>query len=235
MIAHTDPAKDPWADQTVAPPSKTENPSFLEPKRAAVAPQTLKHAPLSLSKSKRPFAAVKKPSGGKSYNPQFEDWASRLDREGQKELISETARQAEDAAYEAKMAKARAEAARLDPAEGAESEYESAWESEWEGIQSEAEESAANLRKKRPERKTPAERNKINRRKEIERQAKWEAAMRKREEQMTRIKAIAKDVKRTEAERKAKIAQIIRNEQDVIDSSDDEAEVLRREKIGRPK
>ena len=194
IIAASQADHDPW---NVQPAPIDPRFSFLERKQPKKEPSTLRHAPISLAASGKPFAAVRKPDAGKSYNPKFDDWESLIAREGVKEVEAETKRLKEAKEEAERLDKAIAEAARPDPV--SDEEYESAWESEWEGIQSEGEE--AYLSKKRPERKTQAERNKIKKRKETERQAKWEAQMKKRDEQQKRIKQLAKEVQKMEQER----------------------------------
>ena len=212
---------DPWA---MEPAPKDPTYSFIEDKKPKVAPETLQHKPVSLAKSGKPFAAVRKPDAGKSYNPQFEDWQSLLAREGDKEVEAERQRlkQAQDEAE--RLEKALAEAARPEPA--SDEEYESAWESEWEGIASEGEEKAW-LTKKRPERKTQSERNKIKRRKEAEQKDKWEKQMKKRDEQQARVRQIAAEVRKKEDARKALVA--------LVDDSEEsgEEEKLRRRRLGK--
>ena len=106
-----------------------------------------------------------KPKAAQSYNPDFEDWKAAIDAEGEKEVLAEQARlkaAAEEAELQARRAAAQIETERdplLDD------------HSEWEGFESEYEEDAEWLRKRRPERKTPAQRNKANRRKETSGQA----------------------------------------------------------------
>ena len=221
-ISQSQAGHDPWAVQPVV-----EDPrfSFLEKKQPVREPQTKRYAPISLAANGKPFAAVKKPQGGKSYNPDFEAWQTLLDREGEKEVEAEEKRLKDEADEAARMEKALSEAAKPDPV--SDEEYESAWESEWEGIQSEGEKQAW-LNKKRPERKTPAERNKVNRRKEAERQAKWDAAMKKRDEQQRRIKEIAKEMQKREQSRQQQIAV---EHQDSSEESEDE--VLRRRRFGK--
>ncbi|TKX19804.1 hypothetical protein C1H76_8002 [Elsinoe australis] len=214
---------DPWAVQP-----KVQDPrfNFLEEKKPKTEPETLKHKPISLAASGKPVAAVKKPDAGKSYNPAFEDWQNLLAKTGEKEVEAERKRLKEAQEEAERIEKALAEAAKPDPV--SDDEYESAWESEWEGIQSGKEEEDEVLTKKRPERKTQAERNKIKRRKEKERAEKHEREMRKREEQQAKIREISKDVSRKEAERKAQLAIVA---QDSSESEDDE--VLRRRRLGK--
>ena len=225
---HAAPVKsadhDPWA---VEPAPKDPRFSFIPEKQAKVEPVTIRHAPISLAASGKPFAAVRKPEGGKSYNPDFEEWQALLTREGEKEVEAERQRLHEARLEAEKLEKALAEAAKPDPV--SDEEYESAWESEWEGIQSEGEEAAAWLSKKRPERKTPAERNKIKRRKEAERQDKWNKQMKKRDEQQARIRQIAAELrKKEENARKAQVA-LVGEESD----GEQNEEKLRRRRLGK--
>ncbi|KAF2143823.1 uncharacterized protein K452DRAFT_268244 [Aplosporella prunicola CBS 121167] len=221
IILQEGASHDPWAMEE---PKQDPRFSFLPQKKPIREPETLKHAPVALSASGKPFPAVKKPAAGKSYNPLFEDWQAHLEREGQKEIEAEKKR----------LQEAREDQERLERAMAAaqESEHESdgnesAWDSEWEGIQSEAEES--HLKQKRPERKTPTQRNKIKRRKEAERQAKWEAQMKKREQQAMQIKELAKQIEEKEKAKKEQMALAKAEES----SSEEEEEVLRKRKFGK--
>lgn len=218
-------AYDPWS---VAPAPVSVEPelNFLEKKKAKRQPETLSHPPISLAASGKPFPAVKKPQGGKSYNPDFQDWDALVAREGQKEVEAELKRQQAEQAETERMEKALAEAARPEPK--SDDEYESAWESEWDGIQSEAEDSQ--VTKKRPERKTPTERKKAIKRKEQEAKAKLEKQTKQREEQQNRVRQITKAVEKKERERKLRLALAAES-----DASEDENqdEVLRRRKFGK--
>ena len=181
--------------------------------------------PVSLASNGKPFAAVKAPEGGKSYNPAFEEWDALLAREGQREVDAELKRQEAEQKETERLEKALVEAAKSEPDQVDDEDYESAWESEWEGIQSEAEDSSVN--KKRPERKTPAERNKIKKRKDNEAKAKWEKQMKKRQDQENRIKEIARAIAKKERARQSQPVV------DDSDSSNDNDEVLRRRKFGK--
>ncbi|KAF4310977.1 tumor suppressor protein [Botryosphaeria dothidea] len=211
---------DPWAAE-----DKKQDPrfSFLPEKKPIREPETLKHAPVALLANGKTVPAVKKPEGGKSYNPTFEEWNELLTREGEKEVEAEKKRLKEAEEERLREERAAAAAAESDPESDA---NESAWESEWEGIQSEAEDSY--LKQKRPERKTPQQRNKAKRRKEAERQAKWEAQMKKKQQQEEKIKQLAKDVEEKD-KLKAEQALVKKDEE----SSEDEEEVLRRRKFGK--
>ncbi|KAF2197172.1 P60-like protein [Delitschia confertaspora ATCC 74209] len=209
---------DPWAETDPQPSPYT----FLDAKKPIREPETLKHAPISLAASGKPLPAVRKPEAGKSYNPLLDDWAELVEREGQKEVEAELKRRQE--AQEEAERQARIEAARAE--EELESDNaESAWESEWEGIESEVE--GSGLNKKRPERKTPAQRNKIKRRKEAERKAIHDAKIKERERQLQRIKELAKATEEKEKIRAMKMATV---QEDV---SSDEEEVLRKKRFGK--
>ena len=212
---------DPWAVQESKQDPKY---SFLEKKKATRAPVTLKQAPISLSKSGKTIPAVRKPDAGKSYNPAVADWASLISREGEKEVEAEKKRLKEAKEDEARMERALAAAAEPDTDSD---NNESAWESEWEGF-SDGED--ANLKVKRPERKTPAQRNKTKRRKEAERKAVHEAKIKEKERQTQRIKELAKSVEEKEKARAAALELV--KEGDASEEDDGE-EVLRKKRFGR--
>jgi nucleolar protein 53 len=180
---------DPWDEE--APVQKKEF-SFLEEKKLTREPRTLKRAPISMAKSGKPIAAVRKPEKGKSYNPLFEDWQALVAREGDKAVAEEEARLEEEAKEAEKQL--MIEKAQAEPEKDG---WESEWESEWEGIMSEKEDNGEDkewLRKKRPERKTPAERNKIKRRKLAHASKIHEGNMKTRELEAARIKQLAKQL-----------------------------------------
>ncbi|KAK7510815.1 ribosome biogenesis protein Nop53/GLTSCR2 [Phyllosticta citriasiana] len=211
---------DPWAIQ-----EQKQDPrfSFIPEKKPIRAPETLKHAPIALSASGKPFPAVQKPEAGKSYNPLFDDWNELLEREGQKAVDDEKKRLEEAEQERLRKERAAAIAAQSDPESG----DESAWESEWEGIQSEAE--GSELKKKRPDRKTPQQRKKAEKRKEAERKAKWEAQTKKKQQQQEQIKNIAKEVEEREKQKAEQMKLVNADEE----SSADEEEGLRRRRFGK--
>jgi len=212
---------DPWAMEEVKQDPQF---SFLEPKKPIREPETLKNAPISLAANGKHIPAVRKPEAGKSYNPTVDDWVHLLEREGKKEVEAELKRIKE--AEEDAERQARIEAAALE--ELAESDNaESAWESEWEGIESEVEGGALN--KKRPERKTPSQRNKINRRKEAERKAKHDAKLKARDQQLQQIKILQKAVEEKEKARAQAKALPVGDDS----SSDEGEEVLRKKRFGK--
>ncbi|KAH7130492.1 ribosome biogenesis protein Nop53/GLTSCR2 [Dendryphion nanum] len=213
---------DPW---TVEAPKKDPRYTFLDEKKPVQEPNTLKRAPVTLAKDGKALPAVRKPEAGKSYNPTLTDWANLIEREGEKEVQAEKQR----------LKEAREEAERMERAmlaaqeEEADDNNESAWESEWEGF---SDEDDKGLKKKRPERKTPSQRNKIIRRKAAEGLAKHEARMVEREKQARKIKALVKSIEDKEKARDAanKVALAIVEG----DAAEDEGEeILRKRQLGK--
>ncbi|CAL3967184.1 hypothetical protein PZA11_003568 [Diplocarpon coronariae] len=216
---------DPWDSQKDADDA-TQDPrfSFLDKARKKVAPSTLKHKPISLAASGKDIPAVKKPEGGYSYNPMYEDYESRLVLAGEREIAAEQKRLA---TLEAERIKQEASAKSAAEAEAAEARAEmSEWEEDsgWEGFESGTED--VKLNAKRPERKTQVQRNKIKRRKEEERKAKMAAEIKKKNEQAAQIKKIAKALAEKEA---LKLA--VAEKDDSSDEGDDLE--LRRRKLGK--
>lgn len=191
----TDATYDPWAVGPVAAPTAVTEPTeknewIPEPKKAK-APSTLTKQPISLAANGKAVPAVPKPVGGYSYNPVVTDYMNRLEQEGEKALEAERKRQE---AAEAERKKQEAAARSAAEAEAAEARAElSEWDedSAWEGFESEAE---GGVNTKRPKRKTPAQRNRVKRRKAEEGRLKHEAAMRRKEEQAKRIKELVESV-----------------------------------------
>lgn len=217
---------DPWAVEETA---QSPNASLIPVKKPIREPVTLKHPPISLSANGKPIPAIKIPDAGRSYNPKFEDWDELVTREGDKEVAAERARIDAAAAEQAQRERALVIATEPDPAEDDDEENESAWESEWEGIISEPDD--ATLRQRRPHRKTQAERNKANRRREAECQARHEAAMRHRDTQAAQILAIAHEI---EKQGRGRAGALARKEETEESSENDGAEeVLRRKRFGK--
>lgn len=207
---------DPWAEPERHPMDRPEF-NHLEKPKSKVAPPTIKQAPISLAANGKSIPAVKSPHPGISYNPVFQDWDELITKEGEKEIEAEKARLAEQKAEEERHAKIVA-------AQGDDGEVKSDDESEWEGFGSEYE-APQGLKKKRPERKTPAQRNKAKRRKEAEQKAKWDAQMKKREKQVAQIGPMMKTMKEKEKAR----MQLQKND-DSSEEGDDT--VLRRRPLG---
>lgn len=158
---------------------------LLQPK-PKVAPTTIKHAPIAMTASGKAVKAIKTPDAGTSYNPSFTEWDDLLNQQRQKVVEAEKKRlRAEQ--LEAERA-ARIAAIASEDASGARTDDESAWE----GFESEYE-SSEWLTKKRPERKTQAQRNKIKRRKEAQRQASHQAKLPDRRKQTRELEQVAKN------------------------------------------
>ena len=213
------PDHDPWApidDDTAQDPRF----SYLEKPTPIRAPPTLKEAPISLVIGTDSFPAVAEPKPGTSYNPLFQDWSDLVTQEGEKEVEAEKGRL--KAADIEKREQARFAAAVSDEERAIQTEDESAWE----GFNSDYEGSEW-LKKRRPERKTPAERNKIKRRKVAERQAKCELQLKERARQAQAIKDIAR---RVQHEAKLKI---IGNQKDMSAPVEIDDRILRRRRLGK--
>ncbi|MCJ1429068.1 hypothetical protein MMC29_006981 [Sticta canariensis] len=213
------PSHDPWS--LVSEESKQDSKfSFLEKPKPIKAPITLKQAPISLVAGTDAFPAVATPKAGTSYNPVFQDWDRLLVEEGEKEVEAERKR-CREAELEAERIK------RIAAAQEKRDDIQTEDESAWEGFESEYE-GPEWLKKRRPERKTPVERNKAKRRKDAERQSKRNLQMKKRAQQAHQIKEIAKKV---DAEANARGIAKSRGEIPAMEEADDR--ILRRRKLGK--
>jgi nucleolar protein 53 len=155
----------------------------------------------------------------------LEDWANLIEREGAKEVEAEKKRLQEAKEEAERIGRALAAAAEPEPESDG---NESVWESEWEGF---SEPEDGSLKKKRPERKTLVQRNKIKRRKEAERKARHEAKMKEKDRQAERIKELVKSVEEKEAARAA--AALVSTVTKGDDSADEAEETIRRKRFGR--
>ena len=179
---------------------------------------------------------IPKPKPAHSYNPAFEDWDALLRTEGNKEAAAERARLVAEAAEIEAQARIEVVAAAPDQDPLLLDE-----ESAWEGIETEHEESEGDaewLNKKRPERKTKAERNKIKRRKQEEREKKHRDELKRREQQASRIKEIAagfksNDIMPAGAVRGDDAEQVAYEEEQETLAPKDDADLRRRNRIGR--
>lgn len=225
-VESTEASYDPWdAQKDIDEVTQDPRFSFLEKSKKKVAPPTLKQKSISLAASGKDIPAVKKPEGGYSYNPMYEDYEERLMSEGEKELAAEQKRLAIKEAERIKQEAATKSAAEAEAAEAKADLSEWEEDSAWEGFESGTED--VKLNAKRPERKTQAQRNKIKRRKEEERKAKMAVNEKKKAEQAAQIKKIAKAL--AEKEQAKKMA-LVSN--DDSSSEGDELE-LRRRKLGK--
>ncbi|KAL2050214.1 hypothetical protein ABVK25_009575 [Lepraria finkii] len=214
------PEYDPWA---VNPEEEDPKVSYLEKKKPIRAPSTLKEAPISLAAGKGAVPAVPAPKPGTSYNPVFYDWDALLTAEGEKEVEAEKKRLRETTLEQERLA--RIAAAEKERDNDIQTEDESAWE----GFESDYE-AAEWLKKRRPERKTPSERNKIKRRKETERREKWEKKEKERERQQKQIGEIIKKAKEMQ---KTKALVKVRGEEEGVEQQEVDERVLRRRKLGK--
>jgi nucleolar protein 53 len=211
---------DLWSGNT--PTKNDDGFAYLEQHRSKVAPATISHAPIPMTASGKPVKAVKTPSAGTSYNPSFTDWDHLLNQEGQKVVEAEKKRlQIEQ--LDAERAARVAAAIASEDAAGVLTDDESAWE----GFESEYERPGL-LNKKRPERKTQAQRNKIKRRKEAEGQALHLAKMAGRRKQARELEQLGRNADPEEAGR---AGQMVVTE--TGNSSSDEADdsILRRKRL----
>ncbi|KAK1751981.1 ribosome biogenesis protein Nop53/GLTSCR2 [Echria macrotheca] len=211
-----------------APPEEKkvfEELPFLPKPEKKKAPKTLHEQPISLAANGKHIPAVPKPKGGHSYNPAFTDYQERLIEESDKAIEAEKKRIEELNAERLKLEAAARSAAEAEAAEARADLSEWEEDSAWEGFESGGEELSVKVKK--PRRKTQAERNRIKRRKEEERKAKHEAAMKAKAAQAQRIKEIALEV--AERERALELAKT-----EISDESEegDDTE-LRRRQLGK--
>lgn len=225
---------DPWAvtesDKVTVLANKERSFSFL-PKPAAVkAPVTMAHAPISLAANGKPIPALAKPKADMSYNPSFEAYEARLTQEGAKAVEAERKRLADEEAERVRMEGVARSAAEADAA--AERELLSEWEedSAWEGFQSGVENDEVTTAK-RPKRKTPAQRNRINRRKEAEAKKRHDAIAEHKKEQAKHLeKLLAEDKFKHEQALALAAAESSSGESDDEEGDDN---VLRRKQLGK--
>ena len=208
-----------------------QNSEFLpELTKQAKAPKSMRQKPLSLTANGKTVPAVQKPTGGYSYNPMFTDYEERLTAESKKALEAEQKRLKEIEEAESKREAAAKSAAEAEAAEARANLSEWEEDSEWEGFQSGVEDDENKPVVKRPQRKTPVQRNRAKRRKEEERLAKHRAQLKARRQQEHRIKDIAQEVDERNQSR------ALMQQQQTSDSELDEdigEEKLRRKQLGK--
>ncbi len=208
---------DLWDLMLAEPASITPQDEYLPKPKPKVAPQSIRQPPTALTAIGKPVKAIQTPDAGKSYNPAFEDWDDLLNREGAKETSAEQARR------QAAQAEAEKEARLATIAAAVDKEGQSDYESAWSGFDTENEEEM--LRKKRPQRKTPAQRNKIKRRQKMEQLARHEAASKAKQK---RDEDLAMAVAEVNDDRDLEAAQNGTEDQGVVDDTR-----LRRRKLGK--
>lgn len=226
-IAVKDATYDVWG----APPAEptTELSEFMPEKSVVKAPKSMKQKAIALTATGKHPRAVPKPKGGYSYNPVFTDYEERLTEESKKAIETEKKRLEDEERDREKQAAAARSAAEAEAAEARANLSEWEEDSEWEGFQSGVEDDGPS--KKRPERKTQAQRNRIKRRKEEERLAKHKAALKARRQQEQRIRDIAEEVAQREAEKQQLV--LAGAADDDSGDSDVDDEKLRRRQIGK--
>lgn len=204
-----------------------EDLAFIPPKVEPKVPTSLREKSVSLAANGKEVPAVRRPTGGYSYNPAFPEYEKRLAEESNKATEAEMKRLA---AEEEERRKQEAAARSAAEAEAAEARAEmSEWDedSEWEGFQSGAEEAKSTT--KRPERKTQTQRNRIKRRKEEEKKAKEAAAAKRKHDQLHMVKKFTKEA----TEKEQQLASAKTQESDGESEGDEEK--LRRRKFGKAK
>ncbi|KAI0889562.1 P60-like protein [Annulohypoxylon maeteangense] len=223
-----DASYDPWG-AVVEPEARTS--TSIEDKRddKKKAPRSFAQKPISLLASGKAPKAVPTPTGGYSYNPVFTDYEARYTEESNKAVEAERKRLEAEEAERLKLEAAARSAAEAEAAEARAELSEWDEDSEWEGFQSGGEELKVSA--KRPGRKSQAQRNRIQRRKDEERRLKHEAKTKVRKAQLEEIKRIAKEVSERELEQNIALANLEQNES----SATEDDEVLRRRQLGRQK
>lgn len=189
--ASEDASYDPWAE----PAERAIDPqqSYLDPPKPRRAPETIREKPIPMTADGKSIPSVPKPHAGRSYNPDIDYWDMLNSREEAKAIEAEKMRvqqEVEEQEKAERIAIAAAEAEREEQDRTVMSEHES----EWEGFQSEPDESM--LKAKRPGRKTPQERNKTNRRKAAEALERHNEKMRLREKQERQLQDIVQSTDR---------------------------------------
>lgn len=210
---------DPWAAPV---PWKHAHLDFIAQPQPVTEPRGLRQAPVALTTNGKAVPALRQPDGAKSYNPLVQDWSELLQREGEAAVAAEMKRLEAEALASEKEARALEEAQKVEAAER--DAWQSEYESEWDGL-SEGEQHSFTTRPQR--RKTAAERNKIQARKEREARGVWEKKQKLRDQQQLRIKQIAKEMSARDRLRQSAL-------QIPDDSSDSDVEPkLRRARFGQ--
>ena len=186
------PDHDPWAET-----SKPEDPqAYIQKARPVQAPKSMNQAPISLLATSTSAPALSRPKPSASYNPLYEDWTAALDAAGREELAAEVKRR--DGAQKEAEKQDMIQRIQAEVPEEDMGYYITEEESAWEGFESEYASDKADtswMKKRRLERKTPAERNRVKRRKEAEGKAKHDAKAIEKEKQAKRIHELTTELK----------------------------------------
>ncbi|KAF8254184.1 P60-like protein [Wilcoxina mikolae CBS 423.85] len=186
---------DPWGDDAVDVLKKMADIEpyqldFVEKKIPIKAPKTLLHKPVALTAIGLP--AVRLPQAGISYNPEFEKWEALLREVGEKEVKIMKKRLAEEDGTARIQASTEAFDQRIETKKD-----------EWEGVhevveeEEDQEEGEECDREKRKEvkRKSQAQKNKVFRRKEIERAREVQRKLKKQAREFMLVKKYTKEIK----------------------------------------
>lgn len=188
---------------------------YVPKRKSKVAPSTIKRAPIPMTASGKRVSAVPHPVAGTSYNPDFDEWQNLVVQEGEKAVIAEKTKIEADQRETERQARIRAANEEKDYAIRTDDE------SAWEGFETENEDMEA-LRKKRPTRKTPAERNKAKRKKAAERLLKHEKRTGEKQKQAVQVDSVGEHRTPTPTE----------EQQHSHDEEPDDGQVLRRRQRG---
>ncbi|KAK7996438.1 hypothetical protein PG989_004478 [Apiospora arundinis] len=230
-VEFTEDVHDPWATSVVEKQPDEVVPDIRTEKKKA--PKSIAQAPISLAASGKRVPAVVKPTGAFSYNPSFPEYEARLAEESEKAIAAENKRLAQEEADRLKQEAAARSAAEAEAAEARAQLSEWEEDSEWEGFQSGGEELAVS--KKRPERKTQQQRNRIKRRKEEERRLKHEAKTQVRKAQLEEIKKLAKEARERDQSMALIQAEAAGRGDDSDASIEETDEAVRRRQLGKYK
>lgn len=185
---------DPWGDtvpDAEGTAAKMDQLTFVEKPKKLNAPATIKQAPVGIAREgEDAVPAVRLPDPGISYNPDFQSWDYLLSREGEKEVELEKKRLELEEQERKILALAEIEDEEEDDEEDSEEESDG-----------EGEEVGDKTLRKMPQRKTPAQRNKVKRRKEAERLARHQAKTEVQKRQLESLKELRKTLDVTLKER----------------------------------
>jgi len=216
--AEAQPTFDLW--DAVPVPTPADSLEYVPKPKAKVAPPTIKKAPVPLTANGKAVRPVQQPKAGSSYNPDYDEWNKAIIQAGDQEVEAEKKR-LQEAEKEAER-QARIQAAMEDDLAGKTDD-----ESAWEGFETENEDNEG-LKKKRPSRKTPTQRNKATRRKEAERIAKHERKMADKKKIGTELARLLATGALQPAEHDAAVAQLDAEHED--EESGDDAKLRRRKR-----
>ena len=228
---------DPWAPSTVLEGDLTVDPefSFLPAPELIKPPCSMRHPPISLSKTGVAIPAVKCPGGEGSYNPQSSIYFSAFVSATQREEVAEQKRLA--AEEKERSLRERWEInAKIPNGDRMVVDIEAEEESVWEGLDTDVELDenaqdglAKDMKTSRPQRKTQVQRNRIKRRKAEEARTRLEAKRKVKEEQVNNVEMIAQAVEAKTAARR--VEQEEKRIRDAEQEGDDS--VLRRRRFGK--